>query len=73
MPLKDRSFPVSPGMALSVFCLLLYSAGFIRIETKFNDYEQRLRTVEEFMPQVKMEQARTDLHSAEQGEVKNCL
>ena len=75
MPLKDRSFPVSPGTALSVFCLLLYSAGFIRIETKFNDYEQRLRTVEEFMPmpQVKMEQARTDLHSAEQGEVKNCL
>ena len=73
MPLKDRSFPVSPGTALSVFCLLLYSAGFIRIETEFNDYEQRLRTVEEFMPQVKMEQARTDLHSAEQGEVKNCL
>ena len=68
MPIKDRSFPVSPGTALSVFCLLLYSAGFIRIETKFNDYEQRLRTVEEFMPQVKMEQARTDLHSAEQSQ-----
>ena len=29
--------------------------------------------MEEFMPQDKMEQARTDLHSAEQGEVKNCL
>ena len=57
-------------MVLSVFCLFLYSAGFIRIETKFSDYERRLRTVEEFMPQDKMEQARTDLHSAEQGEVK---
>ena len=73
MSLKDCSFPVSPGTALSVFCLLLFSAGFIRFETKFNDYEQRLRTVEEFMPQDKMELARTDLHSAEQGEVRNCL
>ena len=73
MSLKDRSFSVSPGTALSVFCLFLYSAGFIRIETKFSDYEQRLNTVEEFVPQDKMEQARTDLHSGEQGKVKNCL
>ena len=73
MSLKDRSFSVSLGTALSVFCLFLYSAGFIRIETKFSDYEQRLKTVEEFVPQDKMEQARTDLHSGEQGKVKNCL
>lgn len=73
MSLEDRSFSVSPGTALSVLCLFLYSAGFIRIETKFSDYEQRLKTVEEFVPQDKMEQARTDLHSGEQGKVKNCL
>ena len=32
---------------LSVVCLLLYSAGFIRIELKFNDHDQRLTAVEE--------------------------
>ena len=32
---------------LSVFCLLLYSTGFIRNELKFGDYEQRLMAVEE--------------------------
>ena len=58
---------------LKVLSNFLYSAGFIRIETKFSDYEQRLKTVEEFVPQDKMEQARTDLHSGEQGKVKNCL
>ena len=70
MSLKDRSFPVSPGTVLSVFCLLLYSAEFIRNETKFNEYERRLKTVEEFMPQDKMTQARTDSPPTEQGDVR---
>ena len=47
MSFRDLSFPVSAGSALSVLCLLLYSARFIRIETKFNNYEQRLKTVDE--------------------------
>ena len=63
MSLKDRSFPVSPGTVLSVFCLLLYSAGFIRIEKKFNDYDERLKTVEEVMPHDQMKQAKTELAS----------
>ena len=65
MSLKDRSFPVSPGTVLSVFCLLLYSAGFIRIEKKFNDYEERLKTVEKVMPHDQMKQAKTELASTE--------
>ena len=47
MSFRDLSFPVSAGSALSVLCLLLYSAKFIPIETKFNNYEQRLKTVNE--------------------------
>ncbi|XP_022805447.1 uncharacterized protein LOC111342612 isoform X2 [Stylophora pistillata] len=65
MPLKDRSFQISPGTVLSVFCLLLYSAGFIRIETKFDDYERRLKTVEELIPQDQMMQLRTDFAPTE--------
>ena len=52
MSSKDRSFPVSPGTVLSVFCLLLYSAGFIRNELKFGDYDQRLMAVEEVIPKL---------------------
>ena len=38
---------------LSVICLLLYSAGFVRIELKFNDHDQRLMAVEEVISQMK--------------------
>ena len=38
---------------LSVVCLLLFSAGFIRIELKFNDHDQRLTAVEEAISQMK--------------------
>ena len=38
---------------LSVVCLLLYSAGFIRIELKFNDHDQRLMAIEEVISQIK--------------------
>ena len=70
MSLKERTFPMSPGTVLSVFCLLLYFAGFIRNESKFNEYERRLKTVEEFIPQDKMTQARTDSPPTEQGNVR---
>ena len=53
MSSKDRSCSVSPGTVLSVFCLLLYSAGFIRNELKFGDYDQRLMAVEEVIPKLK--------------------
>ena len=38
---------------LSGVCLLLYSAGFVRIELKFNDHDQRLTAVEEVISQMK--------------------
>jgi len=38
---------------LSAFCLLLYYAGFIRIELKFDDHDQRLMAVEEVISQIK--------------------
>ena len=53
MSVKDRSSSVSPGTVLSVFCLLLYSAGFIRIELKLNDHDQRLVAVEEVISQLR--------------------
>ena len=53
MSSKSNRFSVSPGTALSVVCLLLYSAGFIRIELKINDHDQRLMAVEEVISQMK--------------------
>ena len=50
---KNNGLSVSPGTVLSVVCLLLYSAGFIRIELKFNDHDQRLMAVEEVISQIK--------------------
>ena len=51
--MKNNGLSVSPGTVLSVVCLLLYSAGFIRIELKFNDHDQRLMAVEEVISQMK--------------------
>ena len=47
MSSKSNCLSVSPGTVLSVVCLLLYSAGFVRVELKFNDHDQRLTAVEE--------------------------
>ncbi|KAJ7331618.1 WD repeat-containing protein 70 [Desmophyllum pertusum] len=67
MYVKDRSSYVSPGTVLSFVCLLLYSAGFIRIELKFNDHDKRLVAVEEVIYQLgkqKMaDQASNEAHS----------
>ena len=59
MSSKSHGFSVCPGTALSVFCLLLYSAGFIRIEVKFSDHEQRLVAVEEVISHIKQGMADT--------------
>ena len=53
MSSKNNGLSVSPGTVLSLFCLLLYSAGFVRIELKFNDHDQRLTAVEEVISQMK--------------------
>ena len=53
MSSKSHGLSVSPGTIFSVFCLLLYSAGFIRIEVRFNDHEQRLVAVEEVISHIR--------------------
>ena len=73
MSLKERSFLVSPGTVLSILCLLLCSVGFIRIETIFKDYEQRLKTVEKVMPHDQMKRARTNLASTNEGNWKHSV
>ena len=61
MSSKSFSFSGSPGTVLSVFCLLLYSAGFVRIEVKFNDHEQRLVAVEEVISHIRQGMADTSM------------
>lgn len=73
MSLKERSFLVSPGTVLSILCLLLCSVGFIRIETIFKDYEQRLKTVEKVLPHDQMKRARTNLASTNEGNWKHSV
>ena len=55
MSTKSHGLSVSPGTVLSVFCFLLYSAGFFRIEVKFNDHEQTLVAVEEVISHIRQE------------------
>jgi len=50
---KNNGLSVNPGTVLSAVCLLLYSAGFIRIELKFDDHDQRLMAVEEVISEMK--------------------
>ena len=52
MPSKSKTVSLSSGTVLSIFCLLLYSAGFIRIEIKLNNHEERLVAVEELISQM---------------------
>ncbi|KAL9970494.1 hypothetical protein ACROYT_G022879 [Oculina patagonica] len=59
MSSKNNGSSVSPGTVLSAFCLILYSAGFIRMELKFNDHDQRLVAVEEAISQLKHGMAET--------------
>ena len=61
MSSKSHGLSVSPGTVLSVFGLLLYSAGFIRIEVKFDDHEQRLVAVEEVISHIRQGMADTSI------------
>ena len=65
MSSKSHGLSVSPGTVLSVFCLLLYSAGFVRIEVKFNDHEQRLVAVEEVISHIRQEMADASMKGKE--------
>ena len=53
MSFQKESSSLSPSIVLSVFCLLLYSAGFIRIEVKINDQEHRLTAVEQSLASIR--------------------
>ena len=59
MSSKSHCSSVCPGTVLSLLCLLLYSAGFIRIEVKFYDHEERLIAVEEVISHRKQGMADT--------------
>jgi len=61
MASKSHGFSVCLGTVLSVFCLLPYSAGFIRIEVKFNDQKERLIAVEEVISHLKQAMADTSI------------
>ena len=52
MSSKSHGASVSPGTILCVLCLLLYSAGFMRIELKSTDHEERLLAVEEVISHI---------------------
>ena len=54
MSSKSHGVSACPGTVLAVFSLLLYSAGFIRIEVKFNDHEERLLAAEEVISRLKL-------------------
>ena len=56
---KERCSSVNSGIMLSAVCLLLYSAGFVRIELKFNDHDRRLEAVEEAIILLKHGMAKT--------------
>ena len=59
MSSKSHCSSLCPGTVLSVLSLLLYSAGFIRVEVKFNDHEERLIAVEEVISHMKQGMADT--------------
>ena len=61
MTSKSQGLSFCPRTVLSVFCLLLYSAGFIRIEVKFNDQEKRLTAVEEVISHMKRDMVDTSI------------
>ena len=65
MSSKSHGLSVSPGTFFSVFCLFLYSAGFVRIEVKFNDHEQRLVAVEEVISHIRQGMADTSMKGKE--------
>ena len=67
MSSKSHGLSVYHGTVLSVFCLLLYSAGFIRIEVKFNDHEQRLVAVEEVISQIRQGMVDTSMKGKERN------
>lgn len=58
MSLKDTASSLSSGTLISIFYLVLYFAGFVRIELKFDVYDRRLEAVEEVVAMMKYERER---------------
>ena len=63
MSLKDTASSLSSGTLISIFYLVLYFAGFVRIELKFDVYDRRLEAVEEVVAMMKYERAKENLNS----------
>lgn len=63
MSLKDTASSLSSGTLISIFYLVLYFAGFVRIELKFDVYDRRLEAVEEVVAMMKYERTKENLNS----------
>lgn len=63
MSLKDTASSLSSGTLISIFYLVLYFAGFVRIELKFDVYDRRLEAVEEVVAMMKYKRAKENLNS----------
>ena len=63
---KDRCFSICPGTVLSVFSLILYLGGFVRIEFKLNDYDGKLVAFKETVSLLKQHQ---EVSSSNEGKV----
>ena len=73
MFVKDTASSLSSGAVLFVFCLILYSTGFVRIELKFDDHDRRLDIVEEVVALMKHKIARENLNSNEGKRRLSCV
>ena len=60
MASKNHGLSVCPSTVLSVFVCFCAPDGFIRIEVKFNDHEQRLTAVEEVISHMHMKRGMAD-------------
>ena len=58
---KNHGFSVSPGILFSVFCLLLYTAGYIRIELKLNNHDEQLEAFEKATAMLKHRMAKASM------------
>ena len=74
MSSKSKNVSLSSGTVLSIFCLLLYSAGFIRIEVKLNNHEERLVAVEELISKMSSQTSKNGMDdTSTEGRIRGGL
>lgn len=74
MSSKSKTVSLSSGTVLSIFCLLLYSAGFIRIEVKLNNHEERLVAVEELISKMSSQTSKNGMDdTSTEGRIRGGL